>query len=345
MSAVYNGRMQPTLTVVIPALNEAARLPRLLELLACQTTPPDAVVVADAGSTDDTRAIAEAAGATVVEGGKPGAGRNAGATSATTDLILFFDADNEPPPDWIELAVAEFLERRLAVAAGRIAPVERDPGNLFACDVANLYLELMQHVQPHAPGFCILIRRDVHERIGGFDETVVLAEDHEYVQRAAEDGKFRILRCPPMPTSMRRIEKEGIIGLAFKYLYTEVHVLAGVPVREIPFEYEFAAFDAEKHAPLPLGLEQARERLSDLTDQLTGLPDRVAEHLATVGEAATPEAVDRALGALEPAELAELRHYVRDRVEYTRRLGPVVVRSIRRRGDKLWRRLAAEVKR
>lgn len=336
---------RPTLTVVIPALNEAARLPRLLELLAQQTTPPDAVVVADAGSTDATRALAEAAGAIVVDGGKPGPGRNAGAAVATTDLILFFDADNEPPSDWIELAVAEFLERGLTVAAGRIAPVERDPGNLFACDVANLYLELMQHVQPHAPGFCILIRRDVHERIGGFDETVVLAEDHEYVQRAAAIGKFRILRCPPMPTSMRRIEKEGIIGLAFKYLYTELHVLAGVPVREIPFEYEFAAFDAEKHAALPLGLEQARERLREFGDQLVQMPDRVTEHLAAVGEASSPEAIERALRALEPTELAGLREYVAKRVAYNRRLGPVVLRRMRRRGDSLWQRFVAEVKR
>lgn len=335
----------PSLTVVIPALNEAARLPRLLELLAEQTSTPDAVVVADAGSTDDTRALAQAAGAIVVDGGKPGPGRNAGAAVATTDLILFFDADNEPPTDWIELAVAEFLERDLAVAAGRIAPVEREPGNLFACDVANLYLELMQYVQPHAPGFCILIRREIHERIGGFDESVVLAEDHEYVQRAAETGKFRILRCPPMPTSMRRIEKEGIIGLAFKYLYTELHVLAGVPVREIPFEYEFAAFDTEKHEAVPLALEKAREELRGFGDQLAEMPERVSEHLEALGEASSPEAIERALRALEPAELVSLRDYVRERVNYNRRLGPVVLRRMRRRGDKLWQRIVAEVKR
>ncbi|HET6351643.1 MAG TPA: glycosyltransferase [Coriobacteriia bacterium] len=334
-----------TLTVVIPALNEAQRLPRLLELLAQQTTPPDAVVVADAHSTDDTRALAEAAGAIVVDGGMPAVGRNAGAAVATTDLILFFDADNEPDPGWIELAVAEFQERELAVAAGRIEPVERDTANLFACDAANLYLELMQYVQPHAPGFCILVRRDVHERIGGFDETVVLAEDHDYVQRAADVGKFRVLRCPPMRTSMRRIEKEGIVGLAFKYLYTELHVIAGVPVREVPFDYEFAAFDTTKRETVPLALESARERLRDFGERLAELPTLADDHLKALGEATTPEAIETELKRLEPQELAALRHYVRDRVDYTRRLRPIVLRRMRRRGDELWQRIAAEVKR
>lgn len=335
----------PTLTVVVPTLNEAERLPRLLELLAEQTTPPDAVVVADAGSTDETRALARAAGAVVVDGGLPGVGRNAGAAVATTDLVLFFDADNEPPRDWIELAVAEFGERGLAAAAGRIAPVERDPGNLFACDAANLYLELMQYVRPHAPGFCILVRRDLHERIGGFDETVVLAEDHEYVQRAAKLGKFRVLRCPPMPTSMRRIEKEGIIGLAFKYLYTELHVLAGVPVREIPFEYEFAAFDTAERTQSALPLAAARERLRDFADRLAAMPDAAAGHLRDIAEATSVESIEQQLRELEPQELTELRHYVRERVDYTRRLGPVVVWRFRRRGDELWRRIVGEMQR
>ncbi|MDZ4170223.1 MAG: glycosyltransferase [Coriobacteriia bacterium] len=323
--------MSPTLTVIIPALNEAGSIPRLLELLAAQTSPPDAIVVADAHSTDDTRAIAAAAGALVVDGGMPGVGRNAGAAIASTDLILFLDADTEPPTDWIECALAEFEQRHLDIAAGQIEPIERDAGDDFACDAANLYLLLMQHIQPHAPGFCILVRRDLHERIGGFDETVVLAEDHDYAQRAAQHGKFRILHGAPMPTSMRRIEKEGLVGLAFKYLYAEVHVLAGVPVREVPFEYEFAAFDSAKREPVTLGLEAARERLREFGDELAALPSSASEHLRELGEATSIESVENLLRELEPQELAELRRYVRDRIEYTRRLGPVVVWRIRRR--------------
>ena len=135
----------------------------------------------------------------------------------------------------------------------------------------NLYLEIMQYVAPHAPGFCILVRRDVHEAIGGFDETVVLAEDHDYVQRAAEQGKFRVLRWAPVRTSMRRIEKEGLVRLAFKYLYCELFVVSGRAHREVPFDYEFAAFDRDKRETVHVGFDKVRERLRTLGDPLAGL--------------------------------------------------------------------------
>lgn len=335
--------MRPTVTVVIPALNEEEHLPVLLRSLAEQTHPPDAVVVADAGSTDRTRELAQAAGAIVVDGGKPAVGRNAGAAVVETDLILYFDADNEPAPDWIELALAEFQERGLDVAAGQVEPIERDAANIFACEVVNLYLQLTQLIAPHAPGFCIMIRRELHERIGGFDETVVLAEDHEYVSRAAELGKFRILRSAPMRTSMRRIEKEGLITLAFKYIYSEVYVLSGRPIKEIPFEYEFAAFDEAKRPISGLSVQGARERFGTITDPLVEISSAGLERLRKLGDTeVTPAAIERALAELEPEEIRELRGYIRLRADRARRMPPIVLRRVRRTGDRAWEWLTAE---
>ncbi len=336
----------PTLTVVIPTLNEAERLPRLLELLAAQTHAPNAVVVADAGSTDATRELAAAAGAVVVEGGKPAVGRNAGAAVAATDLILYFDADNEPAADWIELALAEFVERDLLVAAGQVEPLERDAANVLACDVVNLYLQLMQYIAPHAPGFCILIRRDVHEQIGGFDETVVLAEDHEYVQRAAQVGKFRILRSAPMRTSMRRVEKEGLVTLAFKYLYSELYVVTGRPIKEIPFEYEFAAFDRDKSETVSVGFEAFRERMTAIGDPLAQMSARGVERLRLLGDTEiSPESIDRLLAEFAPDEVNELRAYVGERIEGARQMPPVMLRRMRVSGERAWRKITAEVRR
>jgi len=289
---------------------------------------------------------AEARGAIVVDGGKPACGRNAGAAVATTDLILFLDADDEPPSTWIADAVAEFGERGLCAAAGQVEPLERSAANVMACDAVNLYLQLMQYVAPHAPGFCILVRRDIHERIGGFDETVVLAEDHGYVQRAAKEGKFRILRSAPMPTSMRRIEKEGLVTLAFKYLYSELYVVTGRPIKEIPFEYEFAAFDRDSSEPVVVGLDAFRERVSALGDPLARLSSSGRERLKRLGDTEiSPESIERLLRELAPDEITELRSYVRGRIDVARRMPPVVLRRIRRTGDRIWRGITADIRR
>ncbi len=334
--------MNPDITVVIPALNEAERLPQLLDLLAAQTRVPDAIVVADAGSTDATRELAEQRGARVVQGGSPGVGRNAGAAAASTELIFFLDADVEPEATFIEHAVDEFVERRLGCAAGQLAPVERDPEYIVACELANLYLLLMQYVSPHAAGFCILVRRDVHESIGGFDETVVLAEDHEYVQRAAKVAKFRVLRDTALPTSMRRIEKEGLVRLAVKYLYSEMYAVTGRPIHDIPFDYEFAAFDEEAKETHFLDLAALKEQLEKLAEPVAELSADVYDRLKEMAETdISSEHFEQVLHDLTPAEMKELHRYVTRRLDIARRMPPIVLWRLRRKGERAWRRLTA----
>ncbi len=228
----------PKLSVIVPTLNEAAFLPGLLTALAGQTHPPDEVVVADAGSVDDTVAIARSHGARVVPGGPPGVARNAGAKATSGDLLLFLDADVLPGPDFIERALDEFTARGLDAATAAIVPLERDWDFRLVYLLVNVGLQAVAHVRTHAVGACILVRRALHEHLGGFDEALAMAEDHDYARRASEQGRFAVLRHVRIPTSMRRVLKLGRLPYARVTLASELRFLAGRPARELPPGYE-----------------------------------------------------------------------------------------------------------
>lgn len=336
--------MAETLTVIIPTLNEEERLPLLFDALGGQTRPPDQIIVADVGSTDQTRRVAEERGAVVVDGGKPAAGRNAGARVAVGDWLLFLDADDEIDDDFIARALDESLQRGLAVATSFVEPIEHDPRNILAVEVVNLYLDVMQYVVPHAPGFCILIRRSIHEVIGGFDETVVLAEDHDYVQRAAEQGKFRVLRSAVVATSMRRIEKEGLAQLAFKYLYCELYVVAGKPIRQVPFDYEFAAFAPEERSEFRQAIATLRDRLGELADAAVALPGDGLDALQRLGSTEiTPATFEKTLSRLRAEDVRRLRRYVEARVRLARRTPRRAVARLRKAGEAIWQQLRSVI--
>lgn len=228
----------PNVSVVIPALNEGVLLPGLLDALAAQTVPPLEVVVADAGSEDDTVSFARRAGALVVPGGLPAVGRNAGAAASTGDLVLFLDADVRPGFQFLERAVGEFLERGLDAATAPLVPLDRDVDVRLAYALIARALRSVERVRPHAVGACILVSRTLHDRLGGFDETLALTEDHDYVQRAARAGRFGVLRSVQIPTSMRRLRHLGRLRYGWVALVSEVHSLLRHPERRVPEGYD-----------------------------------------------------------------------------------------------------------
>lgn len=90
-------------SVVIPARDDATELQVCLNLLARQTQAPHEVIVVDNGSSDDSAAIARAAGARVLPEPRVGIPHAAatGYDAAAGDLIARLDADSRPSPDWV----------------------------------------------------------------------------------------------------------------------------------------------------------------------------------------------------------------------------------------------------
>jgi len=231
----------PLLTVIIPTLNEERYLPILLDSIAKQTFRDFEIIVADSPKTTDrTREIALAHGARVVEGGRPSAGRNAGAAAARGRVFLFFDADVVLPNErFLEDTVREFVARGLDVATCRVSALsERFDDKLFY-NFYNVYSLALERVLPHAQGFCIYAKRSLHEAINGFDQEIRLAEDHEYARRGAHIGSFGFLKSQYIPVSMRRFERDGRLKTVTKYVLAEAYMLAMGPIKSDIFNYQW----------------------------------------------------------------------------------------------------------
>lgn len=235
------------LSIVIPTKNEEAYLPYLLRSIKAQTYTEYEIIVADAASTDRTRAIAAEFGARVVDGGMPGPGRNRGAAVAKGENLLFLDADVLLPDPWfLQMTVAEFEKRGLGAATCKIHPLSDKKIDKVFHEIYNYFMHVTQEMVPHAPGFCIFVKKAVHDAIGGFDEEVTLAEDHDYVGRAGKASKFGLLKTYRIPVSVRRFDRDGRLNIAVKYLLCELHMRTRGSVKSDVFNYTFGHDDKKK---------------------------------------------------------------------------------------------------
>lgn len=235
------------LSIVIPTKNEEEYLPKLLESIRHQTVQPTEIIVADAHSTDKTREIAKSFGAKVVDGGMPSVGRNLGAKHASGDLILFLDADVElRDRTFLEKSIQEFNDRCLGLATCDVFPLSDAYIDHFMHKAYNTYARAWGSLFPHAPGFCMLVKKDAHHKIEGFDESVIFCEDHDYARRFKRHARFGFLKSTKIPVSIRRLDRDGRLQIAVKYLLAELHLAFVGPIRTNKFHYTFGHQKKEK---------------------------------------------------------------------------------------------------
>ena len=193
------------LSVVIPALNEAANLTRLLPALA-RDCPGAEIIVVDGGSRDETAAVvARQPGARLVMSERGRARQmNAGARQAIGDVLLFLHADT-----WLPADAGAAVDRALAepgVVAGRFDVRFDNPR-----PVLRMVAWLM-NTRSRASGICtgdqaIFVRRADFEAVGGYPD-IPLMEDIELSRRLKRRGRLAALRLR-VTTSARKWEREG----------------------------------------------------------------------------------------------------------------------------------------
>ncbi|AYJ47973.1 glycosyltransferase family 2 protein [Rhodococcus sp. P1Y] len=165
-------------TVIIPCMNESGSLPDVLARI------PDGyqVIVVDNNSTDDTAAVAQNLGATVVTEAQPGYGSavHAGVLAADTEIVCVLDGDGSMDPQDLPPLVAALDRADLAVGRrrGGNSPIHARLGNA----VLSLRLRTKYKLPVHDLGAVRAVRRqalldlNVSDRRSGYPlQLLVLA--------------------------------------------------------------------------------------------------------------------------------------------------------------------------
>ena len=230
------------LSIITPTLNEEDCLPFLLDSIKNQKFSDLEIIVADAGSEDKTVEIAEKEGCRVIKGGSPSKGRNEGARVARGDLLFFLDADTFLSVDFLEKSLKEFKERKLDVASFCLDSQAGRRGEKFLFNFFyNWPILFLEKILAHATQ-AILVKKEIFERVNGFDEEVKFAEDHNLVRRIAKIGRFGIIKSVKIPASLRRFEKDGWVLTYFRYILAELHMVFIGDIKKEMFKYKFSHY-------------------------------------------------------------------------------------------------------
>jgi glycosyltransferase involved in cell wall biosynthesis len=234
----------PAISVIIPTWNEAPWLSALLNRLT-QCPNIAEVVVADHGSTDGTRDIAAAHGCVVVEGGRPAAGKNAGAKAARGELLLFVDADVAVTPQVVTEILAAFADPGCSLVHLRLVPATERRFIRTCYRVVHYYAVLGAKLRAHqgsAPLICV--RREAFVAIDGFDERVAAAEDVDLIRRVRKRcGGVAYLHDTPLTISARRFEIEPHLGYVIKCVVWAA--LRAIGLRTSIWPYAWAGYSEE----------------------------------------------------------------------------------------------------
>ncbi|MEN6342164.1 MAG: glycosyltransferase [Methanospirillum sp.] len=213
----------PSISVVVPAYEEEARIERCLASLADQTLAREEyeVIVVDGGSKDRTREIASryADSVFVQTSAKVGGARNDGVHAARAPLVATTDADCVLPRDWVERARDDLLRDGVVMAYGTVSPIEDTVKNRFSLGLANLLSSIGSRLGFYYTLGCnSAFRRDVFLRIGGY-RTIDAGDDLEIARRMVREGRVLFDRRLRVGFSMRRYDQFGTLRSLYQWVY------------------------------------------------------------------------------------------------------------------------------
>lgn len=216
-----------TTTVIIPVLNEAPHIQKLLAPL----TGIDVIIV-DGGSTDNTLALLTAFKAKVIQGSTGRARQmNAGAAEATGDILIFLHADTRLPEGW-QNNLRDFADSKKVWGRFNVQFNETTP--------AFSVIAFMMNWRSRLTGICtgdqaIFVRRSAFDKLNGFAD-IPLMEDIDISRRLRRESWPHCV-SDKATTSARRWRARGLIRTVLHMWWYRLQYFFGVSPERLVKSY------------------------------------------------------------------------------------------------------------
>jgi len=238
--------VDPTLSIVIPALNSVETIGRCLQSVSQYSDPGNVeIIVVDNGSTDGTVEKACEFDVRIVRvpiDGFVSRVRNQGAELARAPLIAFLDSDCLVKPDWYETVLTSFDDSQIGVVGSRCGETDKPSWveRVWQSAYVDDQIEKRQIVD-YVPSGSMALRRQLFDEIGGFDESLETGEDPDLCRRVRELGldivEDRGMQCVHLgnPQTLRAFfKREAWHGRGVRVRYANGQV-SGVVVATFVF--------------------------------------------------------------------------------------------------------------
>lgn len=217
--------MRPQISIIVPVLDESARLRRFLEHLRRRAVFAEIIVVDVAGSQSVPNSATELCDRVLTARRGRAAQMNAGAAVASGGVFWFVHVDCEVPRGCLDQIAHTLQDRQIVAGCFRIRFPRRELIYRVGDAGGNLAVELFGRCYGDHGIFC---RRGDFFAVGGYPE-IPLLEDAEFYRRLRRRGRTRQLRSKII-TSPRRYEEIGSYRLTASYLLLSTLYLLRVPI-------------------------------------------------------------------------------------------------------------------
>jgi len=224
------------ISVIIPTLNEEKLLPRLLDQLSDQNLKSKyefEIIVSDGGSKDKTLEIAKNYTDKIVvyqekRRQKISEGKNAGFKISKGEILVFICADCRiENPEMFFDYVSNFKNSKYLAATFwfDVFPEEKKWSDYIFHTFFNWLIKLLNYVgNGMGRGECQVIRREVFEKVGGYNEELTAGEDYDLYTRIRKLGKIDVNFKIKIFESPRRYRKYGYIKIILMWFRNSLRV-------------------------------------------------------------------------------------------------------------------------